>query len=82
MLVESSTHAKNQFGAVMDAAMREPVIIQRSGRNAVVMLAYQDYEEMLQMVDRAWGKRAAAAKRKGFIGAKKSAALIEKLLNA
>lgn len=82
MLIESSTHAKNQFGAVMDAALREPVIIQRSGRNAVVMLAYQDYEEMVAMIDEGWGTRATAAKRKGFISKQKSNALMEKLLNA
>ena len=45
MRVESATNAKNNFGAIMDAAMREPVIIQKSGRNAVVMMSYEEYEE-------------------------------------
>lgn len=82
MHIESATTVKNQLGAVMDKALREPVVIQRSGRNAVVMLAYEDYEEMVAMLDDVWGKRAVKAKKGGFISAKKSNVLIEKLLNA
>lgn len=82
MHMESATEAKNRFGAVMDAALRAPVVIQRSGRNAVVMLAYEDYEALVAAADEAWGKKAARAKRKGFLGAEKSGRLIRELLGA
>ncbi len=66
----------------MDAAMREPVVIQKSGRNAVVMLAYEDYEDMLASIDAVWAKKALKAKKAGFIGSKKSAELLARLINA
>lgn len=56
----------------MDAALREPVLITRSGRNAVVMLAYDDYEELKSMSDKAWGKKAKSAKSKGFLSTAES----------
>ena len=82
MRTETATDAKNKFGEVMDAALREPVIIQRSGRNAVVMMAYEDFEEFRALVDQRWGAQATQAKRKGFIGTKKSEKLLQTLLNA
>jgi prevent-host-death family protein len=82
MRIESATDAKNSFGAIMDMALREPVVIQRSGRNSVVMLAYEDYEEMTALMDKLWGERASKAKRKGFIGPAKSRHLLNKLLHA
>lgn len=82
MKTETATDAKNNFGQVMDAALREPVVIRRSGRNAVVMLAYEDYEELLALADKNWGERATRAKASGLIGAEKSHALLNALLNA
>ena len=82
MRTESATDAKNKFGEVMDAALREPVVIQRSGRNAVVMMAYEDYEALLAQVDGQWGLGATKSKEEGFIGATKSKQLLDRLLNA
>ena len=81
MHIETATDAKNRFGQIMDAALREPVIIQRSGRNAVVMLAYEDYEEMVATIDKIWGERAKKAAKKGYLSPKASEALIKRLLN-
>ncbi|MFO0388120.1 MAG: type II toxin-antitoxin system Phd/YefM family antitoxin [Alphaproteobacteria bacterium] len=82
MRTESATDAKNNFGALMDAALREPIVIQRSGRNSVVMLAYEDYEHLLKIIDSSWGQKADAARKKGSIGTAKSKQLLNDLLNA
>lgn len=82
MKTQTATDAKNNFGAVMDAALREPVVIQRSGRNAVVMMAYEAYEELLSLIDQTWGAKAEKARKKGFIGVEKSERLLQALLNA
>lgn len=43
----SALEAKNRLGQIIDAAQREPVIITRHGRPAVVVLAVQEYEALL-----------------------------------
>ncbi|NDE90157.1 MAG: type II toxin-antitoxin system Phd/YefM family antitoxin [Alphaproteobacteria bacterium] len=81
MHTETATTVKNKFGKVMDRALREPVVIQRSGRNSVVMIAYEDYEEFAIYRDKIWGEKAARAKKKGMAGKKKSEQLMRKVLN-
>ena len=40
----SSTEAKTHFGALLDLAQREPVMIYKKGRAVAVMLSMQDFE--------------------------------------
>lgn len=42
----SSTDARNNFSEVIDRANREPIIVQKKGRDAVVMISPQDYEKI------------------------------------
>lgn len=78
MQIETATNAKNQFGALLDTAIREPVLIQRSGRNVAVMLGYDTYESL---VDSVWGKQASQAKKEGFLSEKASRNLINSILD-
>jgi len=41
----SANEAKQRFGEVLDAAQREPVIIERHGRPKAVMVSFDDYDE-------------------------------------
>jgi len=38
--------AKNRFGALLDAAQREPVTIEKHGRPVAVVLSAEDYGEL------------------------------------
>ena len=86
MRTEPATNAKNHFGAIMDAALREPVLIQRSGRDAVMMISceeYVNYEAFERLSDKIWLKRAIEAEKDGhYLGAEESEAIIQKILNA
>lgn len=82
MRIESATNAKNHFGEIMDAALREPVLIQRSGRNAVVMLSVEEYEILEILSDRYWGDRAKEAEKEGSIGVEETAKFFESIMNA
>jgi antitoxin Phd len=44
----SALEAKNRLGQILDAAQREPVTITRHGRPAVIVLAVQDYQALLE----------------------------------
>ena len=38
--------AKNHFGQLMDKAQREPVLIEKHGRAAAVLLSTQEYQKI------------------------------------
>lgn len=48
----SATKAKNALGALIDRALREPIAIQRSGRNAVVMMSHDEYMQLRGVIER------------------------------
>lgn len=41
-----ATEAKNRFGAILDAAQREPIVIRRQDRDIAVLLSMTDYERL------------------------------------
>ncbi|MDR3751708.1 MAG: type II toxin-antitoxin system Phd/YefM family antitoxin [Terracidiphilus sp.] len=45
----SATHAKQNFAAMVDAAQREPVRIQRHEREVAVLVSAEEYEKIRQM---------------------------------
>ncbi|MEK6745539.1 MAG: type II toxin-antitoxin system Phd/YefM family antitoxin [Pseudomonadota bacterium] len=82
MRVESATNAKNRFGEIMDAALREPVMIQRSGRDVAVLMSVEEYKIVEMLSDRYWGELAMEAEKNGFLSAEESESVIQRLLNA
>lgn len=44
MKTVASTEAKSNFGALLDAAQRGPVTIEKKGRPVAVMISYEDYQ--------------------------------------
>ncbi|CAG1022044.1 hypothetical protein MTYM_01448 [Methylococcales bacterium] len=45
----ASTEAKSNFGALIDAAQREPVTIEKKGRPVAVMISHLEYRAYEQM---------------------------------
>lgn len=46
MKTVSATEAKQQFAALIDAAQREPVIIQRQNRDVAVVISPEEYQRI------------------------------------
>ena len=42
----SSSDARNNLAAMLDKAQHEPITIQKQGRNAAVLLSYEEYERL------------------------------------
>lgn len=42
----SATEAKQAFGAALDAAQREPVVIRKQNRDVAVLLSAEEYEKL------------------------------------
>jgi PHD/YefM family antitoxin component YafN of YafNO toxin-antitoxin module len=64
-----ATEVKNKFGAVIDFALVEPVMVQKSGRSCVVMLSATEYERLTNIEDAYWAARAVKAEASGFASA-------------
>ena len=49
----ASTQAKSNFGALLDTAQREPVMIEKKGRPVAVVVSYEEYKthERLKLED-------------------------------
>ena len=45
----AALEAKNRFGELIDAAQREPVIIEKHGRPVAVMVSAEDYKELEEL---------------------------------
>ena len=61
----TATEVKNRFGEFMEKARREPVKVQKSGRDYVVILDNDEYERLEAESDRYWGELAKAAQKSG-----------------
>ena len=46
MKTVEATDAKNRFGAILDEAQREPIVIRRQTRDIAVVLSMADYERL------------------------------------
>lgn len=44
--VITSTEAQNQFGKLIEDAQKEPVMVQKNGRDQVVIMSADDYAEI------------------------------------
>ncbi len=45
----SATDAKQGFGAVLDAAAREPVVIRRQNRDVAVIMSMAEYKRLAEL---------------------------------
>lgn len=82
MRTETATQAKIHFGEILEASTHEPIVIQKSGRNVVVMLSYDEYQRIVCFEDEYWLMAAKQAKAEGMLSATESSHFLEGLLNA
>jgi prevent-host-death family protein len=80
MVTISATEAKNRLGEYIEQAHRAPVMVQKAGRNSVVIVDSAEYERLVAMEDAYWGERAMAAKEAGYLSPEESMAFIQQRL--
>jgi len=74
----TATEVKNKFGEFSDIARNEPVIVEKMGRKAIVLVAFEEYERLTQIEDAYWAEKAARAEADGYVGSEESMAFISK----
>ena len=78
----SAKEDKNNFGRLLDEALRSPVTVEKNGRRVAVVISSDEYDEFVQSRDAYWGRLAEKADKKGYIGTTKSILLLKKYLHA
>ena len=76
----TATYAKQNFGACVAEAVKQPVIIEKSGRAAVVMLSYEEFQRLSEFEDAAWLRRAEKAAAEGYLSVEESENFMKKRL--
>ncbi|MDO9579736.1 MAG: type II toxin-antitoxin system prevent-host-death family antitoxin [Bacteroidales bacterium] len=73
----TATEVNNKFGKFSDIARNEPVIVVKTGRKVVVLIAFEEYERLTQIEDAYWGEKAVRAEAGGYVGSEESMAFIK-----
>jgi prevent-host-death family protein len=68
MKTATATEFKNKFGQYLDIARNEPVMIEKSGRQAVVLVSAEDYARLERLEDLALSEKIREALAGGFAG--------------
>lgn len=81
MTTYTATEVKNNFGAMLIRAQREPVIIQKSGTNVAFMFAPESVEQMEDFY-LATQAHIIRSQKDAFMGVDASDALLNTMLHA
>lgn len=81
MNVYTASVAKTHFGAVIDAAQSEPILIEKNGRPYVFVMSKKEYEALKAIEDAYWLREAEAGRKSGYLSSEESEAFLKGLLD-
>ena len=81
MKTADATQVKNHFGMYVETALREPVLIRKSGREVAVILSVEEYQRLAALEDHWWAAEAAEAERDGYVGPQYSREFLHRKLD-
>lgn len=82
MLHLAASEVKQRLGQYMESALSEPIVIEKSGRPAVVMLSIAEYDRLQAMDDAYWGERAKQAIEGGLAGTDETMRRLQERIDA
>ncbi|MGB6975848.1 MAG: type II toxin-antitoxin system Phd/YefM family antitoxin [Gammaproteobacteria bacterium] len=75
----SATNLKNHLGQYLETAIKETVIVEKSGRPISVLMSYEEFQRLSELEDQLWAMRALKAEKDGYLGVEESVELLRKL---
>lgn len=67
MKTASATDVKNHFGEYLQSTLKEPLVIEKTGRPVAVMISMEDYERLQALEDAYWIRKAEEARAGGML---------------
>jgi prevent-host-death family protein len=77
----SASDAKQKFGQIIDAARIKPVVIEKSGRESVVVISIERFRELQALEDAYWIAQAEEGIKSGFMGPEKTAEFLKEKMD-
>ena len=77
-MIATATEVKNRFGEFMEKAQKEPVTVEKTGRNYAVLLGFDEYQRLTALEDAYWAAAAAQAEAGGYVGPAEVGQLLER----
>jgi prevent-host-death family protein len=81
MATTTATDLKNHLVAYLDAALTEPVFVQKSGRDIAVLLSRQQYAYLQAVEDALWALRAQLTEQSEYLGADTTQQVLHEMLH-
>ena len=78
----TATQLKNETGAVLDSALRGPVVLTNHGRARAYIVPADRFERLLELEDAHLAERASRARARGMVGPDESMAFLKGLTDA
>ena len=69
----NATRFKNNLGQYLESSIKEPVIVEKSGRDCAVLVSFETFEKLSHYEDFYWGRLAAQAESEGYLGTDETA---------
>jgi len=67
-----ATELKNSLGKYLEAAIKEPIIVEKNRRKVGVIMSYDFFEQLTKYEDAYWAMRALEAEKAGYLGVDES----------
>jgi antitoxin Phd len=74
----NATSFKNQLGKYLESSIKEPVIVEKSGRPSAVLISYDELEKLSHYEDLYWNALASQGENGGYLGVKETADRLQK----
>jgi antitoxin Phd len=74
----NATNLKNQLGKYLEASIKEPVIVEKSGRPSAVLISYDEFQKLSHYEDFYWNALASQGENGGYLGVKETADRLQK----
>jgi antitoxin Phd len=81
MNVYTASTAKTHFGALIDAAQLEPVLIEKNGKPYVFVLSKKEYDSLMAIEDAYWLREAEEGKKSGYLSNEESESFLQGLID-
>lgn len=75
----TATEAKNHFGECLEGIAEAPLVITKTRRPFAVVMSHKEFLRLQAIEDNYWGERAKEGAASGYVGVKKSRALLGEL---
>ena len=73
----SATDAKQHFGQLLDDAIKDPVAIEKQGREVAVLISQEEYNRLEQLEDLYWSIASTQLSQEGYLSVEESEAFLK-----